>query len=289
MSTPRRDDAARLAAGLRELRRAAGLTGAEAGERAGGISQSKISKIENRLLRPPPGDVRRLCEVYGAPPEQQQELARIAESLHTETVEPRRVTLSRGAHHMQQRIRRLEASASLLRSFQPCMVIGLLQTEAYARLVFGASSAGAEVDKAVAARMQRQEALRDRIPEAVLIMTEGALYWQAGSPQVMIDQISAIYDATKLPNVTVGIIPYTTPVTVFPRHGFHLYDSDAVIVGTETGTATIVDSDDVADYESLFATLAEFAAVGDSARAALSRISDAYRQLLDSSSGHQGR
>lgn len=278
MSRATGDKRARLAAELRQLREAAGLGGVEAGARAG-ISQSKISKIENGLLRPAPGDVLELCRVYRAQPGQQENLVRLARSLRTETVEPRRVTLSRGAHNMQQRIRKLEASASLLRSFQPCMVIGLLQTEAYARLVFGVSSSGPEAGRAVAARMERQAALRDTIPRAILIMTEGALRWQAGSPQVMIEQLDAIAAATKLPNVLVGVIPYSTPVAVFPRHGFHLYDSDAVIVGMETGTATIVDQGDIDRYEEMFARLEDVAATGDDARAALNRIADDYRNL----------
>jgi transcriptional regulator with XRE-family HTH domain len=272
------DSQARLAAKLRQLRTAAGLGGIEAGRRAG-ISQSKISKIENQTLRPSPDDVGALCQVYGVPPEQARDLARLADSLRSETVEPRRVTLSRGAYNMQQRIRRLEASASLLRSFQPCMIIGLLQTEAYAGLVFGVSSSGPDIDRAVAARLDRQATLRDQVPRAVLIMTEGALRWQAGSPHVMIEQLHAIAAAAERPNVDVGIIPYTTPVTVFPRHGFHLYDSDAVIIGTETGTATIVDNEDIASYEQLFVRLEQHAATGDAARAVLARVADDYRKL----------
>ena len=59
MSAATSDSQARLAAELRELRAAAGLGGIEAGRRAG-ISQSKISKIENQVLRPSPDDVRAL-------------------------------------------------------------------------------------------------------------------------------------------------------------------------------------------------------------------------------------
>jgi transcriptional regulator with XRE-family HTH domain len=274
-----RDDRVRLARKLRELRRAAGLGGIEAGRRSG-ISQSKISKIETGLLRASPDDVRKLCEVYKVPPADQQDLIQLAELLRAGAIEPRRVTLSRGANQMQQRIHRLEAAASLLRSFQPCMVIGLLQTEAYARLVFGATTTGDSLDRAVAARMARQSEFRDGgHGQAVLIMTEGALRWQAGSPQVMLEQISAIMTATSSPSTRVGIIPYSTSVGIFPRHGFHLYDSDAVIIGTETGTATIVDSDDVADYEKLFGRLESLAAFDDSARRVLARIAGDYRAL----------
>lgn len=274
------DIQARLAVQLRELREAAGLGGVEAGRRVSPpMSQSKISKLERRLLRPAPRDVAALCDVYGASPGQRAEMIRLAESLRTDVIEPARVTLSRGAHYTQQRIRRLEESATLLRSFQPTMVIGLLQTPAYASTVFGAAISGPEVDQAVAARMERQAQLRERVPHAVLIMTEGALRWQAGSPRIMIDQLAAISEAIKLPNVELGIVPFSAPATFFPRHGWHIYDEDAVIFGTETGTATITDSEDVARYERMFARVREIALMGEASRPVLDRVADDYRSL----------
>lgn len=277
------DDAqARLAAQLRELRAAAGLGGIEAGRRARPqISQSKISKLERGFLRPSPADVAALCGVYGAPADQRDEMIRLAESLHTDTIEPPRVTLSRGARYMQERIRRLEESATLLRSFQPTMVIGLLQTPAYASVVFGAAVSGDEVDQAVAARIERQIQLRERVPHAVLIMTEGALRWPGCAPQVMLDQIEAINAAVDLPNAEIGIVPFSAPpLGIFPRHGFHLYDSDAVIWGSEFGTATLTDGEDVAKAEKMFARIADAASMGDAARPVLDRIASDYSSLL---------
>lgn len=273
------DVQARLAAQLKELRLAAGLGGIEVGRRAD-ISQSKISKLERGALRPSPEDVRTLASVYGATQSQLDEMVRLAEAVKTGIIEPPRVTLSRGAHHQQQRIRRLEESAALLRTYQPTMVIGLLQTPAYATLVFtGGGLPDPEAEQAVAARIERQAQLRDRVPHAILIMTEGALRWQAGSPQVMIEQIDAIAVAIELPNVQIGIIPFSAPATIFPRHGFHLYDSDAAIVGTETGMATITDSEDITKYEKMFTLLTEIAAMGPAARPVLDRIASDYRSL----------
>ena len=274
----RRDERAQLARQLRALRQAAGLGGIEAGRRAG-ISQSKISKLERGLLLPQVADVEALCRVYGAAPEDREELLGLVASLRSDAVEPARVILARGAYRLQQRIGQLEASVSLLRSFQPCMVIGLLQTEAYARVVFSSTLTGQDLERAVAARRKRQAVLHDERKQLVLVMSEGALRWQAGSPAIMIEQLQAIAEATRLPTVRVGVVPYSTPMPVFPRHGWHIYDSDAVIVGTETGTATITDPDDVADYERLFGVIEERAAFGDAACGVLERVADDYRRL----------
>jgi hypothetical protein len=157
-----------------------------------------------------------LCDVYGARTAKRDELVQLATTLKASIIEPARITLSRGAPLHQQRIRRMEGSATLLRGFQNTMVVGLLQTPAYARLVFTSGVPDAEADQAVAARLERQAQLRDRVPQAVLIMTEGALRWQAGSPALMAEQVEAIITATEVPNVEIGIIPYTTPATFFP-------------------------------------------------------------------------
>jgi hypothetical protein len=247
------------------------------------MSQSKVSKIERGFLLPSAEDVKALCEVYELPASQRQELTALVTELREEA--RYRVILARGMAEMQRRIAQLEASAALVRSFQPAMVIGLLQTPAYMRCVFGAQAPGLEVsaedvDAAVAAREARTRLLDDLSKSFILIMTEGALRWHADSPAVMIEQITVIADAARRLNVRVGIIPWTTPVRLFPRHGFHLYDADAVIVGTETATATMTGAADIETYIELFAALAELAAFDDAAQEHFTRISGDYRSLL---------
>lgn len=269
----------RLSQSMREARQRAGLSGAEAG-RATGISQSKISKIERGFLLPSIEDVQILCRAYGLPLEEQVEMVALVTGLREEA--KARVILSRGVAEMQRRIGQLESSASLVRSYQPTMVIGLLQTSTYMRYVFGMpvqEIPAEEVDAAVEAREARQRVMDDQSKRFVLIMTEGSLRWQTGSASVMAEQVEAIIEATGRPNVQVGIIPWTTPVRLFPRHGFHLYDDDAVIVGTETATATMTGAADISTYVELFDALNELAAFGDEAREHFERIADDYRNL----------
>jgi transcriptional regulator with XRE-family HTH domain len=277
-------DRARLAHVLRQARKDAGLSGTEAGQRAG-MSQSKVSKIENGYLLPSVDDVAALCRAYELGADDRTELIALAAGLREEA--SARVILARGVAEMQRRIGQLEASASLIRGFQPTMVLGLLQTAAYARLVFGIPDSEAlsadEVDDAVAARSARQRALDAEAKQFVFVLTEGALRWHAGSATVMTEQIQAIIEAARRPNVRLGLIPWTSPVHVFPRHGFHLYDQDAVIVGTETATATMTGAADGATYDELFTTLERSAAFGNDATEHLARIADEYRQLSTSS------
>jgi hypothetical protein len=243
------------------------------------MSQSKISKMELGFLLPSVDDVERLCGVYGIEPKERDELVAITRGLRAQ--QSTKVILARGAAEYQRRVEALEKSSTLIRSFQPTMVIGLLQTAAYARLVFAVDDSvalsDAEVDESVAVRADRQTVLGDGAKQFALIMTEGALRWQAGSAALMAEQVEAI--ATAAHSGRVGIIPWTTPMRVFPRHGFHIYDTDAVIVGTENATATMTGEADVATYVELFATLQESALFGADAVTHLERIAADYRHL----------
>ena len=61
---------------LRVLREAAGITGAEAAKRAG-MSQPKISKIENAVLLPSVDAVETLLRLYGAGLEQRRNCSNV--------------------------------------------------------------------------------------------------------------------------------------------------------------------------------------------------------------------
>src|SRR4029453_8157688 len=95
----------------------------------------------------------------------------------------------------------------------------------------------------------------------------------------MVEQIEAIAAVAKRPNVSVGLIPWTTPVQFFPRHGYHIYDEDAVIVATEAATATITGAADIATYVELFAALERAASFGDEMAEHLARIAREYGEL----------
>jgi transcriptional regulator with XRE-family HTH domain len=266
-----------LATTLREFRRRAGLGGVEAARRAE-VSQSKISKLENGQLRPDPEDVRVLCDVYDIPADERDELVRLATALKSES-RLSRVVLTRGAARLQQQIGRLESKSKLLRSYQPTMVPGILQTKAYAEAVFSDGLTDDDLDAAVTARRRRGSSLDDETKQFVLVITEGALRWQARDPHLMTEQLDTIIAASRRTNVRLGVIPWTTPVDVFCTHAFHLYDSAAVVIGTEVAAGMLSAADDVTVYERLFERLTAVASIGDEARRELLRVRNDYQLL----------
>lgn len=272
-TTGGRDELSRT---LRQLRQAAGLSGVEAGRRAG-FSQAKVSRIENGVNIPTPDDVTTLAQVYKASTEDRRHLEAMARDVRAEY---RRVVLVKTPSSFQERMGRIEEASEHIATFTPTVVPGLLQTEPYARAIFSSADlAPSEIDKAVTARMTRQQLLHDPSHRFTLITTAGALAWRAGTPEQMAAQIEHIAQSTRLPNARVGIIPWGTQAQVFPLHGWDLYDRRAIIVGTANATAILTEPADVAVYADLFAQIESLAVFNEQAHSVLTRIADQYREL----------
>jgi hypothetical protein len=84
----------------------------------------------------------------------------------------------------------------------------------------------------------------------------------------------------ELPNVRLGIVPWTRPTNRPVLHPFQIYDDRAVMLSTETSVALITDERDVADFAARFDLYAGFADYGDAAGAVFRRLADEYRNLI---------
>lgn len=243
---------------------------------ASGMTQAKVSRLENGRHTPDPDDISQLARTYHAPARVRRRLEQTARNL----VEGRvysRIVLQRGAWRMQERAGQIEAESERIRTFQPTLVPGLLQTRDYARVVFASvGMTGETLERTVDARLNRQQLL-DTDREFVELITEGALLWQLNNSELMVEQIQHIMREMIRPNVRVGIITHEKPANVVVQEGFNLYDQRAVIIGTTTATATITDASDVAIYDDLFNALQNLADFDEAAVRELSRIVEVYR------------
>lgn len=266
-----------LAATLRLLRQRAGLSGIEAARRAG-LSQSTVSRLETGRRAPTVKEITVLCRAYRAPTELRVALQATARDLQEGTTSAR-IVLQR-PREMQERIRRIEQSSALIRSFQPAMVIGLVQTLDYARSVMSGRVHGQTLDQLTEARRQRQSIL-DTGRHFTLLHAEGALRWHIGNPTIMADQLDHLAELARHPNLRLGVIPWDRPLTMDARHAFHVYDTHTVIVGTESGTAFITDPAELAAYDCRFAELEGVAVFDEHAVRVFQRVADDYRTLPD--------
>lgn len=104
-----------------------------------------------------------------------------------------------------------EKRASVLRSWEPLIIPGPLQTAGYARVIFEAWRAvdgQRDIDRDVAARLARQEIFdRPAPPSFGVIIDESVLYRCVGSPAVMREQLLHLVEMSERPRVTVQVLP----------------------------------------------------------------------------------
>lgn len=267
-----------LSVTLRKLRKAAGLSAAAAAQQIG-TSSRRISNIETGRFVPREDEVQALADLYHANTAARHQLVQTVRDLRSEPAKAR-VVMTRGAWKMQRRIAGAEAASARIRVFHCAVIVGLAQTPAYARAVFsdGGDITGDDLERCVMERIRRQ-AILDSDRDITLLMTEGALRWQAVSPAVMTEQLDHLAEISYRPRVRLGVIPWTTPARVFPLHGFSIYDSRAVIVGTRIATAFLTDPPDVAEHEKLWSELEGLTAWDTEARAHIGRIAADFRAL----------
>lgn len=279
---PGRDELSRT---LRQLLDDSGLRAAEVARRTG-FSQAKVSRYLNGKIVPPPSDAAALVQAMGmTDTDEGARVVRAAEAVREGTasrvvlIRPGTATMDR----MQARIGEIERSSEHIGAFTPVMVPGLLQTEAYARCVFQSSGRPAEdVEAGVRKRLDRQQLLDDPDHRFTLVMTEGALRWQAVSPAVMADQLDRIADRARADTgdrVRIGIIPWTRAATLFPLTNFDLYDERAVVIGAGYGTSFLTRPRDVGIYVEQLRQFGELAVYGEAAAVKAERIADEYRAL----------
>ncbi|MDG4765767.1 helix-turn-helix transcriptional regulator [Solwaraspora sp. WMMD406] len=105
----------------------------------------------------------------------------------------------------------IEREAVMLRWFEPSMIPGLLQTEAYARAIlsWGGLSTAVEIEQRLASRMERQAVLRREPtpPLAFFLLDEQALRRDFGDAAMMREQCERLLEAAQLPHVHLQVIP----------------------------------------------------------------------------------
>jgi hypothetical protein len=107
----------------------------------------------------------------------------------------------------------LESVAAAMRNYEGSFVPGLLQTEAYARAVIHdlADLTPEEVEDRVQIRLERQRRLtaRFRPLQAHFILDENVLWRPVRADNSIREaQLAHLVDMSRLPNVTVQVVPY---------------------------------------------------------------------------------
>jgi transcriptional regulator with XRE-family HTH domain len=179
-----------LGARLREMRRARGMTQASVAEVLN-CDHSAVSRIESGT--------------YQLTPQMHRAVERL-------------LTLAGGGYETWFiSYLEIERTATVLRTWEPLVIPGLLQTEAYARRVSTGANPGrgeAEIERRVAARLARQQIWERTDPPPPMmpvVIGEAALRRCLGGPEVMREQLERLAAAAAGPRISLQVLPFSSP------------------------------------------------------------------------------
>jgi transcriptional regulator with XRE-family HTH domain len=256
-----------LAIELRRLREQQGLAQRDAARRCG-WSGPRLSYLENTQQDVVSEDLDKLLPIYGVLEGDRKRYYEAVQRIHTpgwwEPFEPLVddwVTLYVG----------LEQGAVEIRTYEPVLVPGILQSEAYATAVMHSGlrrRSATTAARLVELRMNRKAILTDNDPPLKLdvVLDESVLHRSTGDPTVLRDQLEQLIELAERPNVTIRILPLEGGVQSFSPGPFSLFtfpwkapDPELVFLERRGGALCLEELDDIERYTLAFDGLAELA------------------------------
>ena len=283
MTAPRNPHRARLAARLRALRAAAGLSGNRFAQQLG-WPQPRVSKLETGKQIPTDDDLNAWLTATGAGKAQATELAELLSAARIEYATWRGVQRTAGGlagRHAERAT--WEAATTHIAEYQPAMIPGLVQTAAYARalLISPLTSAmditAPDTDALVAERVKRQEILYQPGRRIEVILGEAALWNTPGTVATLLGQLDRLISFAALPSLVIGVVSRAVPMPIAPLANFAVYDNDFVLFETLTGEQRLDDQDEVAIYIKAFDQLRDASTTGQGALDLIRHVIDELR------------
>jgi uncharacterized protein DUF5753 len=116
----------------------------------------------------------------------------------------------------------------MMRIYEANVIPGLLQTEDYSRALL-LSGIETDPEKVLMQRMQRQDIFTRRpAPHLMVILSQNALEWPVGSPEIMRAQLARLSEVAEWPNVVVRVVPRSWQAGAHPglNGSFQLFSGD---------------------------------------------------------------
>jgi transcriptional regulator with XRE-family HTH domain len=216
---------AAYASQLRAWRRHMGWTQEQLAEKIG-YSESLISGIES-MDKPPTADFAAACDRGFGTPGFSEDSGTPGTFMTLQALVAREAYPAFFAPVVS-----FEGDAARIHGWELGAVPGLLQTEHYARALIRVSrpmDTGSDIDRLVAARMERQAILareHPRPPVLWYVIDEGALRRTVGGLDVMSAQLDRIIEAASTPGIVIQVLPFTAdhvgidgPISIYEFDG----------------------------------------------------------------------
>ncbi|OEV03798.1 XRE family transcriptional regulator [Streptomyces nanshensis] len=233
-----------------------------------GWQESKVSRLENGKQNAGEDDIRAWCGATGQG-EHIPDLIATVRHIDELWLEWRR-QLQTGAESRQRKSLPVYARTKVFRIWSPSMIWGTFQTADYAAEVFQQAIRFYEfpndTEAAVAKRLERQKYLYEGQRVYNVLLGEQALYWNAGGPEVMKAQLDRLMAVMGLPRVSLGIVPFTAPTSIWLGHMFSMFDEKLVLVETFSAELSVTQPREIELYAKAFALLRQSAVYGEAAR-----------------------
>ncbi|GAA1923250.1 helix-turn-helix domain-containing protein [Streptantibioticus ferralitis] len=257
-----------MGARLRAFRKDAGFASGRAFAMATGWAESKVSRIENGKQNASEEDILLWC-IKTNNQVHTQDLIATARHIDELWLEWRR-QLQTGAEKRQSKALQVYAKTKVFRIWHPTVVWGTLQTAEYAAETFKQVVDYYEIpndtEAAVAKRLERQRYLYEGNRIFNVLLGEQALYSNFGGPDVMKGQLDRLLAVMRLPRLSLGIIPRSAPVKIWPGNSFSMFDDRLVLVETYSAEFSVTQPREVDLYAKAFVLLKQSAVYGRGAR-----------------------
>lgn len=211
-----------LGAHLRKLRAGAGLSAENVADLLG-CSQAKVRHMENGRTAPSKTELMVLFDRYDL----HEDDRRLLEETRQEARKRGWWSTYRLPNWFQDYVG-METDAIRIRTFELELLPGLLQTEDYARatnVVGSHMTEPTEVERKVAARMQRQKRLDEDPPLQVhAVISEAALHRCAADPGIAPRQFKHLADMCRRASVQVQVMPFSAGLHESVAGSFTLLD-----------------------------------------------------------------
>lgn len=252
----------RLGAELRRLRVRAGMSGDAAAELIS-AERTRISHIESGRVDVPRNGLYKLLRAYDCSEGAYFDgLMAMAHERGKGWWDEFSDTIGPAARDLAE----LESRSTALRTHEPMLIPGMLQTKDYARAVLEATEGDPQrADRYAQFRLARQCVLSGDSPVTYrAVIHEAALHTRVGGPTTMRRQLLRLIEVCRQPNVTVQVYPfeagnYAAHTQSFVVYGATTPELDTVYLEHPTKSLFLRDGEQLDEYAKMFERLSELA------------------------------